>query len=412
MATTAACSIKATAMCLLWMVFLSASTARKRVEAKFAQEAAFNNIGTYGDGDDILGNEEKIVEFQWHVMCMNAKFLPIFDNLEPKLRQGGFLVEEKDFMELIDLRILVTTEKFPWPHGQFPAEDDFSIKLNYRRRRAEYNKYIELFNKCANMFQTRMGNVAAKLNEAYNNLQPKFDCGAYLGNEPDMETIRGIISHEMLIWGNDPEEWTQPHRHSENDIFLQYKEAYVKSSRLINAHDQKYGGYTTHLHESPMDTALQGTTNHGDLASVVASGVAEPIASNQQWPLFTSDGNAGTSYGYTYADRPELENIGDILDTSLSLSSRANEPIASNQQWPLFPSDGNAGTPYGYTYANTPEFGYNSIEGTTRSAHPPTSYDPAGPSSSYAGTGTPNTFTTSDSVDPSGYDSSGFLKWL
>ncbi|TPX30116.1 hypothetical protein SeMB42_g07969, partial [Synchytrium endobioticum] len=57
------------------MVFLSASTARKRVEAKFAQEAAFNNIGTYGDGDDILGNEEKIVEFQWHVMCMNAKFL-------------------------------------------------------------------------------------------------------------------------------------------------------------------------------------------------------------------------------------------------------------------------------------------------------------------------------------------------
>ncbi|TPX42254.1 hypothetical protein SeMB42_g05213 [Synchytrium endobioticum] len=360
------------------MVFLSASTAGKREEDEFAQQLAFSNLGAYGDANGLLANKEKFVKLQWYVRCMSEKVQPIYGNLEPKLSRGDYLVNEKDLMDLIDLRILVTKEKLPWRIRQLPAPECLPCTKNFAIRRAEYNKYLELFNKCVVLFQTRMSDVATKLNEAYNNLKPKFDSGAYLGDEPDMETIQGIVSHEVLLWGNDPEDWTQPHSHSENVIFLQYKEAYVKSSRLINAHDQKYGGYTTHLHESPMDTALQGTTNHGDLASVVASGVAEPIASNQQWPLFTSDGNAGTSYGYTYADRPELENIGDILDTSLSLSSRANEPIASNQQWPLFPSDGNAGTPYGYTYANTPEFGYNSIEGTTRFAHPPTSYDPAG----------------------------------
>ncbi|TPX30117.1 hypothetical protein SeMB42_g07970 [Synchytrium endobioticum] len=86
-------------------------------------------------------------------------------------------------------------------------------------------------------------------------------------------------------------------------------------------------GYTSLLYESLkalQDEVRQCTTNHGNQNSVVTSGVAEPIASNQQWPLFTSDGYAGTSYGYTHADRPEFENIGDIVDTCLSLSSRVN----------------------------------------------------------------------------------------
>ncbi|TPX31564.1 hypothetical protein SeMB42_g07747 [Synchytrium endobioticum] len=196
--------------------------------------------------------------------------------------------------------------------------------------------------------------------------------------------------------------------------FSQYRDICHLCSILLIDHDKIYGGYTSNLHESPMGTARQGTANHGNLDSVVSSGVAEPIASSQKWLLHMNGGNAGMSYGYTHADRSEFENIRDIVDSSLSLSIRANEPIASNQQWPLFTSDGNVGTSYSYTYADTSEFGYNSIEGTTRFAHPPTYYDPAGPSSSYAGTGTPNTLPTSDSAGPSGCptDSSGFIKWL
>ncbi|TPX39699.1 hypothetical protein SeLEV6574_g07042 [Synchytrium endobioticum] len=380
MATTAACSIKATAMCLLWMVFLSASTAGKREEDEFAQQLAFSNLGAYGDANGLLANKEKFVKLQWYVRCMSEKVQPIYGNLEPKLSRGDYLVNEKDLMDLIDLRILVTKEKLPWRIRQLPAPECLPCTKNFAIRRAEYNKYLELFNKCVVLFQTRMSDVATKLNEAYNNLKPKFDSGAYLGDEPDMETIQGIVSHEVLLWGNDPEDWTQPHSHSENVIFLQYKEAYVKSSRLINAHDQKYGGYTTHLHESPMDTARQGTTNHGNQNSMVTSGVAEPIASNQQWPLFTSDGYAGMSHGSTYADRSEFGyipgfDLGQPYDTA-TMRHYAD------------PSGYGISTEYYHAYTGDD----SSIEGTTSFAHPPT-YAPAGPSSPYAETGTPYPLT-------------------
>ncbi|TPX41785.1 hypothetical protein SeLEV6574_g05926 [Synchytrium endobioticum] len=437
MATTTACSIKATAvMCLLWMVFLSASAAGKLEENKHAQQLAFNNIGTYGDGDELLANKNKLYAFRWHGRFMIAKFQTIYENLESKLGKGDFLVDE-DLELWKDLRILVTTEKFPWSHGRFPAINRFPC-LNHRKHRMEYYMYLKFFEKCVNPFQKRMENVALKLEKAYTNLEPKFASGASLGDEPDMKTILTIISIEEHIWGENQMKWAQPLSYTGNVIFLRYRDIRSRCSQLIHTQDQKYGGYKTHLHESPMDTARQGTTNHGDLYSVVSGGVAEPIASNQQWPLFTSDGYAGTSHGSTYTDRSEFGYNGIEGTTSFAhespmdtarqgttnhgdldsvVSGGVAKPIASNQQWPLFTSDGYAGTSHGSTYTDRSEFGYipgfnlgqpddtttmrpyadlsgygisteyyhaytgddSSIEGTTSFAHPPT-YAPAGPS--------------------------------
>ncbi|TPX39698.1 hypothetical protein SeLEV6574_g07039 [Synchytrium endobioticum] len=429
MATTTACSIKVTvAMCLLWMVFLSASAAGNSEEDELAQR--FKKLGAYANGYRLVANRGMFMEFLDHVERMAATFEPIHNYLDPKLKESDYSVVTEDLEYLKYLRILVTTEKLPWVLSDFPPQRRFPHLKDYSDHKGRYYAYLDLFTKCVKLFRKHMDNVRLQLCQFYKNLQPKVDSGVDVGDEPDMKSILRIISNEWYIWGYALKNWIKP-SNGGNSRFSLYCSTYQKCLQLIYKN-----GHTSLLDESLkalQDEARQSTANHGDLASVVASGVAEPIASNQQWPLFTSDGNAGTSYGYTYADRPELENIGDILDTSLSLSSRANEPIASNQQWPLFPSDGNAGTPYGYTYANTPEFGYNSIEGTTRFAHPPTydpagpsssyagtgtpyppTYGPAGPSSSYAGTGTPNTLPTSDSAGPSGCptDSSGFIKWL
>ncbi|TPX46607.1 hypothetical protein SeMB42_g03626 [Synchytrium endobioticum] len=411
MAATTACSIKATAgMCLLWMVFLSASAADNSEQDQLAQQrdqqinrqTAFEEVGAYANRHELMTNGVKFDKCLKHVSRMLRTIQPIYGNLNPKLQQSDYLVVTEDLEDLKYLRILVTTEKFPWVMRDIPSQE---CNPDYR---VKYRSYLELFKSCVQLFQKHMENVYLQLNKSYNELLQEVNSGANVVEAPDMKTILRIISNEWYIWGNDLENWTYPSRRGDFRFSL-YRPTYEKCLRLIYEN-----GYTSLLYESLMETARQSTTNHGNQNSVVTSGVAEPIASNQLLPLFTSDGYAGTSYGYTHADRPEFENIGDIVDTSLSLSSRANEPIASNQLLPLFTSDSNAGAPYGYTHADTSEFGYNSIEGTTRFAHPPTPYDPAGPSSSYAGIGTPYPPAPYDSDGPPGCptDSSGFIKWL
>ncbi|TPX44449.1 hypothetical protein SeLEV6574_g04490 [Synchytrium endobioticum] len=405
------------------MVFLSASAAGNSEQPNLNEEALqadFKNFGAYANAHELLDDPDMFFAFLRHVKRMAATFELVYANLGPKLERSDYSVVKEDLNYLKYLRIFVTTERLPWVLGGFRGPKDLSGPKNISAYRDRYRDYSNLFKRCVQLFRKHMTNVVLQFED------PRE-------SDLDMKTVIRIISIELHIWGNRPEKWTEPYRSREHEKYLFSRYSLICSQWLLWIHQE---GYTSLLDESLkalQDEARQGTTNHGNQNSVVTSGVAEPIASHQLLPLFTSDGNAGTSYGYTYADRPELENIGDILDTSLSLSSRANEPIASNQQWPLFPSDGNAGTPYGYTYANTPEFGYNSIEGTTRFAHPPTydpagpsssyagtgtpyppTYGPAGPSSSYAGTGTPNTLPTSDSAGPSGCptDSSGFIKWL
>ncbi|TPX33149.1 hypothetical protein SeMB42_g07517 [Synchytrium endobioticum] len=345
------------------MVFLSAPAAGKREEDKHAQQLAFSNLGTYGDGDELLANKDKLPVFQWHGRFMIAKF-------QTKLRERDFLVNWN--LELWkDLRILVTTEKFPWPYGQFPAINRFPC-LNHHGHRKDYYKYLEFFEQCVNLFQKRMENVAMKLEKAYINLMLKFASGASLGDEPDMKTILTIISIEEHIWGEDQMKWAQPLSYTGNVIFLRYRDIRGGCSQLIHTQDQKYGGYTTHLHESPMDTTRQGTTNHGDLDSVVSGGVAKPIASNQQWPLFTSDGYAGTSHGSTYTDRSEFGyngiEVGHFSITTTTMRHYAD--------------------PYGYGISTECYHAYigddSSIEGTTSFAHPPT-YAPADLFSPYPG---------------------------
>ncbi|TPX35426.1 hypothetical protein SeLEV6574_g08180 [Synchytrium endobioticum] len=573
MAATTACSIKVTVvMCLLWMVFLSASAAGNSEEDELAQR--FKKLGAYANGYRLVANRGMFMEFLDHVKRMAATFEPIYDNLGPKLERSDYSVVEGDLKDLKYLRILVTTEKLPWVSSAVPGQRKFPFLETTADHYKAYHEYLRLVKNCATLFRKHMNNVVSQLNKAHIKLNPKICRNAYLGDEPDMTTVRRIISNELYIWGeNVPETWTEPDNYAVKWAFSKYRPICVKSSRLINAHDQKYGGYTFHLNESPMDTALQGTINHGNQNSVVTSGVTEPIALTQQRTPVTMEYDAEMSYGGRYTDESEFGSIPNfsldylhdntldhsrrvtepialtqqrtpvtmeydaemsyggrytdesefgsipnfsldylhdntldhsrrvtepialtqqrtpvtmeydaemsyggrytdesefgsipnfsldylhdntldhsrrvtepialtqqrtpvtmeydaemsyggcytdesefgsipnfsldyLHDNTLDHSSRVTEPIASNQQWPLFTNDGNAETLYGYAYADTSEFGYNSFEGTTRFAHPPTSYEPASPFSPYAGTGVSYPFPTIDPANPSEY---------
>ncbi|TPX44450.1 hypothetical protein SeLEV6574_g04491 [Synchytrium endobioticum] len=431
MAATKACSIKATAaMCLLWMVFLSASaTGGSRRRDPDMEETAFKMIGAYGDGHLLLVDNDKLLALLVHVSHMNAKFQAIYENLEPKLNQDDYQVDDTDLKNLRDLRILVTTEKFPWPYGQFPAVKDLPCGIAYSQCRAEYYKYFNLFNECVTLFRIRMNNVALKLEGVYKNLKLKLDRGAYLGFEPNIQTTRRIIRHEVYIWGDVPKKWTELDSHIGKWIFSRYSSICSYFWLVINAHDKEYSGYISILDESLMDTACQGTTNHGDLDSVVCSGVADSMASNQQWPPAPNDGYAGMN-GFKYEDGSDFGSIpnsdlGDFVDTtttrhydglteydpsqnsqpdydapyfgdysSTEAPTRMADVTADDYAKPSSPYAGTS-TPTSYDPAD-PVSLYPGV-GTP---YPHTPYAPAGPSSPYAGTRTPNTFPTSDPANP------------
>ncbi|TPX38527.1 hypothetical protein SeLEV6574_g07750, partial [Synchytrium endobioticum] len=282
MTTTTACSINVTAvMCLLWMVFLSASATRTSKERNFAEEeAAFEQLGTFADGEEILSREGRFAAFGEYVELMTTKFDAIYWNLAPKLYCGNLLLDEKDLKDLKDMQKFVNNERLPWETRKFPAAHRLPDPRLHGQQRSVYHFYRHILKKC-----------------------------------------REFLQHANHL------------------------------------------GYTSHLHESPMDSAPQGITNNGNVDPDVSSRVAEPTASTQQWPPVTTDGDAEMSYGRHYAD----------------------------------------GLPFASIPAYTDD--YSSIHETSRLAHPLAPYDYAGPSSSYAGSGTPHTFPTSD--PPSGYDPSG-----
>ncbi|TPX34965.1 hypothetical protein SeMB42_g07242 [Synchytrium endobioticum] len=503
-------------MCLLWLVFLSASAVgNSKRRNRAAEEAAFKNLGAYANGNELLANKDHFLALQKHVQHMTAKLLAIYDKLAPKLEQGGHLVYEKDLKDLQDMREFATKEKLPWLSLPLPPRELLPCTKWINTRWAEYIIYLELLYTCKGLiarldaepiastrqrlpiipdghsrmpsdlvlaFQKHMDDVTLKLKAAYNNLKLKYYLPAYLGNDPDMETIQKIISNEAEMWSEYPEKLPRNYGNFDENIFSKYYRICRCCSRLLNWHDRDY---PSHLHQRPIDSARQSTPNHGNVGSAVSSRVTEPIASNQQWLPVTTDGNAGMSQNCPSADRSEFGSIpnfslDDLHDNTLVHSSPVAEPTDWTQQWLPVTTDGDAEMLYGCCYADGSPFGtipnfslddlhYNtlvhsssvaepthstpqwvplatdgsagvaqnypygefgpmpdsslgepvgtttaipymgdcsSIHETSRLAHPLTPYDDAGPSSSYAGIGTPYPFTTRDPPGTSGHDSS------
>ncbi|TPX40337.1 hypothetical protein SeLEV6574_g06665 [Synchytrium endobioticum] len=260
MAATKACSIKATAaMCLLWMVFLSASaTGRSRKSLPAMAEAAFNNLGTYGDANELLVNQDKFDEFKWHVKHMNAKFQAIYVNLYGKLSQKFYPVDEEDLEDLKDLRKLVTTEKFPWPRFKKPIPGTW---------KAKYSRYFGLFEKCVTLYKQYMENTAVMIKKAIKKVEKSVYADNNLGDDPDMQTIRRIVLNEIEIWGGHPLSWETPAILSQSGELRHLRHRCNRGRLLINLHDEKHKhrSYSTpRLPQSPIDSATQGTSNHGD----------------------------------------------------------------------------------------------------------------------------------------------------
>ncbi|TPX40338.1 hypothetical protein SeLEV6574_g06664 [Synchytrium endobioticum] len=329
-----------------------------------ALQAAFNKVGTFRASKDLSS------DFISYVNRMTTKFQAIYANLQPMLSKGIYPLDEKDFMNLRHLRKLVTTERLPWKQFKEPYASSWE---------KEYNEYSGLLYNCVSLFDTHMVNVVCQLGGMWRDLEEKVRLGEYLENDPHMEIMQRIIQNEQYIWEAVPKDWTHPYSHSRSPNFVPYSYRCRNGYTVLNIYKNKHkdrSNSTPRLPQSTMDSATQGTTNHGKEGSAVSGGVAEPIASNQQWPPATNDGNAGTSHGSTYADRSEFGyvpgfDLGQPDDTA-TMRHYAD--------------------PYGYGISTECYHAYigddSSIEGTTSFAHPPT-YAPAGPSSSYAGVSTP-----------------------
>ncbi|TPX30597.1 hypothetical protein SeLEV6574_g08602, partial [Synchytrium endobioticum] len=233
MAATTACSIKATAvMCLLWMVFLSASaTGRSSTRCPAAEQAALEEIGTYGNADELLANGNKLLAFKYYIRHMMTHFEAIYANLESKLSPGFYPASKTDLKELRNLQILVTMEKFPWPQT-LPEE------LGFGSIRWKYPKYIVLFENCVSLYRKYMENTAVMIKKAIKKVEESVYADNNLGDDPNMQTIRRIVLNEIEIWGGDPLSWETPAILSQSKELRHLRHRCNRGRLLINLHDE------------------------------------------------------------------------------------------------------------------------------------------------------------------------------
>ncbi|TPX44454.1 hypothetical protein SeLEV6574_g04495 [Synchytrium endobioticum] len=358
MATTTSCSIKAAAvLCLFWTVFLSASAAGNSEvpnlnEDELAQQAAFKHVGTFGDSAALETDPALRRRFQSYVKRMTRKFQAIYANLEPTLSEGIY-PEDEDFMNLRDLRILVTTEKLPWD----------LISLTYAGVwKVEYNEYFGLFHDCVNLFDKHMVNVESKLAEIWENLDTRVRQGEYLKNDPHMEIMQRIIRNEEYIWDALPENWTPPpYSNSEPPSFIPYCFRCNNGHTLINTHKYLHRNRPNPpLPPSPMDSAPHGNPS---LA----------------W--------------YNQADPSHNDHSEDVTSQNLQLG-----------WYPSYTGDSNIDVTTRMAHVSINDYAnpFSSYPGID-TPYPPTPHDPAGLFSPYPGIDTPYPPNPYDPAGPSGY---------
>ncbi|TPX47781.1 hypothetical protein SeMB42_g03207 [Synchytrium endobioticum] len=217
------------------MVFLSASAAGNSEEDELAQR--FKKLGAYANGYRLVANRGMFMEFLDHVKRMAATFEPIHNYLDPKLKESDYSVVTEDLEYLKYLRILVTTEKLPWVSSAVPGQRKFPFLENYSDHYKAYHEYLRLVKNCATLFRKHMNNVVSQLNKAHIKLNPKICRNAYLGDEPDMTTVRRIISNEVFIWGNVLKEGSKPDSFTLKSILSKYRPICEYFSQLMNVQD-------------------------------------------------------------------------------------------------------------------------------------------------------------------------------